>query len=520
MIRRIVISVIVIAIGASVLAIGVAAGDSGDYRIRAIFDNANQVTVGEQVRVAGVTVGVIQALDVTDDNKAAVTLRIDNPAYQDFRSDARCIIRPQSLIGEQFVDCSPTEPKPAGTPQAPGLVRIPSGPGEGDLLLPVTRTSSPVGIDLIGNIMRVPQRQRFALILNEFGTALAGNGQALNDVIRRANPALQETDRVLETLGNQNRVLANLATESDQVLGPLARDRKEIQQFINSSNATGEATAAKGAELEANFERFPAFLSGLTSTMGNLNSFSRNFAGFLQPLSGANVAQLNSIVSQLPAFSTSSTAAFETLGATADAGNATLTAGAPTIGRIRDLANRIVPVSANLGSLFGSLKVTGAWEFLMQVVYFASGNSNGFNQYGHYGRVEAITNPGSCETPQAVRVDDYPSCSANFDGGSLGSGASIAARRALVGRKGALKPLADQLTGLAGMPGIATDPVRPKAPTNKSVPTPPVATPNGSGPASPAQGGTTTQASPGAGSGAVKANSAAMLQYLIGGSGR
>ena len=45
------------------------------------------------------------------DKKAAVVLNITTPGFDDWRQDATCIIRPQSLIGEQFVECTPTEPR-------------------------------------------------------------------------------------------------------------------------------------------------------------------------------------------------------------------------------------------------------------------------------------------------------------------------------------------------------------------------------------------------------------------------
>ena len=40
------------------------------------------------MKVAGVKVGKIDALDVTEDHKAAVVLDIADPGYQDFREDA------------------------------------------------------------------------------------------------------------------------------------------------------------------------------------------------------------------------------------------------------------------------------------------------------------------------------------------------------------------------------------------------------------------------------------------------
>ena len=64
---------------------------SEPYLVRAIFDNAGFAIPGEDVKVAGVKVGKIDSLDVTDDFKAVVVLEIDDEAYQDFRRDAECI---------------------------------------------------------------------------------------------------------------------------------------------------------------------------------------------------------------------------------------------------------------------------------------------------------------------------------------------------------------------------------------------------------------------------------------------
>ena len=56
--------------------------------MRAIFDNAGFIIPGEDVKIAGVKVGKVSALEITDDFKAAVVLEITEPGYQDFRSDA------------------------------------------------------------------------------------------------------------------------------------------------------------------------------------------------------------------------------------------------------------------------------------------------------------------------------------------------------------------------------------------------------------------------------------------------
>ena len=204
-------------------------GDGGGgYLVRAIFDNAGFVIPGEDVKVAGVKVGSIDSLDVTPDHKAAVVLDITDPGFQDFRQDAGCRIRPQGLIGERFVDCSLTQPHPPGQKPPPALHRITSGPGTGQYLLPVSRNTTPVDLDLIADIMRQPERQRLSIILDELGTGVAGRGSDLNAVIRRADPALQQVDNLLKLLASQNRTLEQLAVNSDTVLGPLARERTKV----------------------------------------------------------------------------------------------------------------------------------------------------------------------------------------------------------------------------------------------------------------------------------------------------
>ncbi len=106
--------------------------DDGGYRVRAIFDNAAFVIPGMDVRIGGVVVGSIASIDLTDDKKAAVVLQIDNPNYHDFRKDGFCTIRPQSLIGERFIECEPTQPKPASAARpallSAGAVRAGQGP--------------------------------------------------------------------------------------------------------------------------------------------------------------------------------------------------------------------------------------------------------------------------------------------------------------------------------------------------------------------------------------------------------
>ena len=171
--------------------------------------------------------------------KAVVVMRIDDPAFQDFREDASCIIRPQSLLGERFVDCQVTQPRAPGSEPPPPLQVVEEGEiGEGQYLLPLEQSGKAVDLDLVNNIMRRPYRERNSIILNELGAGLAARGDELAEIIERANPALRETDKILAILAEQDKTLARLAQDSNQVLAPLARQRASVGGFIDSSGET------------------------------------------------------------------------------------------------------------------------------------------------------------------------------------------------------------------------------------------------------------------------------------------
>ena len=299
------VAAVLLVVALAVLVIALREDDDA-YRVRAIFDNAGFVIPGEDVKVAGVRVGSVEDVEVTPDYKAAVVLKIDDPGYQDFRADASCIVRPQSLIGEKFVECEPTQVRAVGT-EAPGaLQKIDEGPGEGQYLLPVENTEKSVDLDLLNNIMREPERERLSIILNDLGVGLAGRGADLNEVIRRANPALREVDEVLRLLARQNQQLESLAVDSDTIMAPLARERAHVSSSIDNMGAVAAATAERRVDLQSDIERLPAFLRELRPTMVRLGALSDEMTPVLTDL-GAVAPDINRFLLELGPFSEAGT---------------------------------------------------------------------------------------------------------------------------------------------------------------------------------------------------------------------
>jgi phospholipid/cholesterol/gamma-HCH transport system substrate-binding protein len=431
----------VLVAAAALLVFGTGAGDDGGtYRVRAIFMNAFSVIPGEDVKIAGVKVGKIESLDVTPDHKAAVVLRIDRPGFDDFRKDAECAIRPQSLIGEKFVECTPTQPRPENAQPPPKLRRIERGEGKGQYLLPVSQTSKPVDLDLVNNTLRLPYRERLTIIINELGTGLAGRGGDLRQAIVNANPALKETDKVLRILADQNRTLANLARDGDTILRPLARDRARVADFVTQAARTGEATAERSNALEQNIAKLPAFLRELTPTMQDLGGFAEQATPVFTDL-GKEAPSINRFIEELGPFSEAGIPAFQSLGSAAEVGGPALTKSKPIITQVGQLAANAKPLTNNLASLLTSLKNTGGIERLMDYLFYQVAAINGFDAYGHYLRAGLILNACS-----QYAIASSPDCLSTFNEGESGGSARAASATAVPGyadtrRSGSLRKL-------------------------------------------------------------------------------
>jgi len=420
-VKKVLISAaLVVAAAVVLIALISSSGGSGGYLVRAYFDNGSFMVPGELVRVAGANVGSIQSVGVSMPGevdayrngkpesipgKAIIVMEISSPGFQDFRSDAGCLIRPQSLIGEKFVDCNPTLPRAPGTAPPPPLKQVPAGqPGAGQYVLPVENNSTSVDPDLINNIQTLPYAQRFRLILNELGAGFAGRGKDLEEVILRANPVLSEVDQLLGILKDQRDRLAQLASDSATILGPLSRQRAQVAGFLANSGAAAQASSERGAALEASLRKFPRFLSEFRLTMRSLEGFSNAATPVFSDL-GAAAPSLTAATRELTPFSAASTVALKSLGATGKVAGPLLAEADPIVSKASELARSGVKPTANLAKFFVNTKETGGWNGLVELIYNTTATLNGFDKYGHFGRTlltltqcfdYEITTPPTC----------------------------------------------------------------------------------------------------------------------------
>ena len=75
------------------------------YKVSARFDNISGLKTGAAVEVAGVEVGRVEAIQVTPDNRAKLTLSL-NPGII-LKQDAIASIRTKGIIGDKYIKLSP-----------------------------------------------------------------------------------------------------------------------------------------------------------------------------------------------------------------------------------------------------------------------------------------------------------------------------------------------------------------------------------------------------------------------------
>jgi ABC-type transporter Mla subunit MlaD len=424
--RGVVVALLVVALPVALI-FGLGASDEGDkdYKVRAIFDNASFLIPGQDVKVAGAKVGVVEDLDVHKEGDrafAAITMKIDDKGFQDFRADAKCAIRLQSVIGEKLIECTPTQPRGPGEQPPPALEEIPDGqPGAGELLLPVENTVTPVDADLINNIQRRPYRERLSILLNELGTGLAARAEDIQEVVERANPALKEFDEFLKILADQNKELEALTKNADTVLTAWAKERKSTADFFVQSRIAAQVTAEERRDFERNLQKFPPFLRELKPFMDRFDALSSAMAPVISDLR-ASAPDLSRFLIALGPFSNASNAALKSLGDTADLARPILVNAEPVVKELAAFTSEAKTVARNLRLLFTSIQKGGGIERLMDTLYYLTLSSNGFDEVGHYLRNNLIVTicSGYAITPTV-------GCPANFQSASASSTATSSA---------------------------------------------------------------------------------------------
>lgn len=192
------------------------------------FANASPLIVGNDVKVAGVSVGKVKSIEVVN-GQARVGMALNREALP-IHTDARAVIEPASLLGERYVQLA------RGSADAPTMK-------EG-AVLSTKNSSNSVDLDQVLNAVDAPTSQALAAFLTTVGNGLNGRGPKVAAAIKALQPAMTDTRALADVLNQQSDVLTQLITNLEPLTTAAASDNgADLDRLLGATDRVLKATS-------------------------------------------------------------------------------------------------------------------------------------------------------------------------------------------------------------------------------------------------------------------------------------
>jgi phospholipid/cholesterol/gamma-HCH transport system substrate-binding protein len=209
-------------------------GASDKVEYHAMFTSASQLDAGDDVRVAGVSVGDVSDVQVTDSGRALVTFQVERSLPMTMSSKAE--VRYLNLVGARYLALS--EGTPGGTPLGDGGT-LPVSQTKPAINLtelfngfqPLFQALSPDDVNqLASNLISVFQGEGGTIksLLSNVGSLT--NSLANRDLL--ISSVINNLTRTLETVDGKHEQLAELLTRLNTWMGDLADDKHTIGDSV------------------------------------------------------------------------------------------------------------------------------------------------------------------------------------------------------------------------------------------------------------------------------------------------
>ncbi len=235
-------------------------------------DAANLVT-GNEVRIGGDRVGIIDKITPRVHRDGSVTAKLHVKLDTDAKPlpvDSTFIVRPRSALGLKYVEVT--------------LGRSKKGFAEGATVPLKSATPKPVEIDAFFNMFDKPTRDANQTNLREFGDALAGRGQGINQAIVALDPFTKHAIPVLRNLADPSTRLVGLFQALEQTARATAPVGQQQGQLFRNLATTFTAFASVLPELQATISGGPAALDTAIRSFPLERPLLANTAGFFREL--------------------------------------------------------------------------------------------------------------------------------------------------------------------------------------------------------------------------------------------
>jgi phospholipid/cholesterol/gamma-HCH transport system substrate-binding protein len=253
-------------VGAVVVILLLVLGGGSTYTVTAEFENASQIVTGNNVSVAGVPVGSVKQISLSDDGQALVKMEISDSAYTPLPAGTHATIRSQSLSGiaNRYVDLAlPTHPD--AQPNSAGS--IDSG-GE----ITQQDTTSEVDLDQLFNTLDKPTVSHLQEVIRGFARAYQGVGAKANRGFYYLNPFLSTSRRVFGELNSDQANLEGLVVDAAGLTSTLDAKSPEISSLVANLNGMLGTIGSEQSSLSSAVGQLPDFMRQFNTTAVNLRA--------------------------------------------------------------------------------------------------------------------------------------------------------------------------------------------------------------------------------------------------------
>jgi phospholipid/cholesterol/gamma-HCH transport system substrate-binding protein len=247
-------------VAVAALAIVLLGSGSGDYKVHALFTNASQLVTGDNVQVSGAPVGSVDAIKLTDDGRADVTLSITDDRYKPLHEGVQAIVRQASLSGvaNRYVDLMLPGGNPAAIPKN-GLIRQ-------------VNTTTAVDLDQLFNTFDSKTRDSLRRLIRGYSTTYGGRGAQASAGFYYLNPSLAASSRLFTELNRDTPLLRDFVIDSSKLVTTIASRKDHLAGLVDHLATTTGAIGRQKAALADAIHTFPSFMRRANTTFVNLRS--------------------------------------------------------------------------------------------------------------------------------------------------------------------------------------------------------------------------------------------------------
>jgi phospholipid/cholesterol/gamma-HCH transport system substrate-binding protein len=247
-----------LAIAVIVVAVVLFTGGGGHtYKLR--FQNAGQLVKDDDVQIGGRRVGSVRKIELTDNNEAQITIKVNSP-YAPLHLGTTALIRATSLSGvaNRYIALTPA---PNNAPKL-----------DDGAVLGTDKTTSPVDLDQLFDTLDPKTRRSLQLVIKGSAIQYQGRAKQNNQAAKYFSPAISTSAHLVREVDRDQQAFENLVVYGAKVTTALASRRDDLTNLVTNTNLTSKAIGDESQALSQTLALLPTTLRRGNTTFVNLRS--------------------------------------------------------------------------------------------------------------------------------------------------------------------------------------------------------------------------------------------------------